>query len=330
MVGLLFGWLQWACAAAPRPYAWKAIARASSGHDLKDAASAYPALGQGTVRMGDDSDKRRDEVAALWLGLDLGLALIDTAEIYADGGAEHVVGEAIKGRRDEVFLNSKVLPDSATRKGAIAACERSLKRLKTDCLDLYLLHWRESVPLEETLDAFQALKGAGKICDAASAISDMEEARRLPGGEDIVTNQVFYNLSHRGAEWDLLPWSRMRGLPVMAYSPLDEGKLARNRKLKPIAARHGVRPAQDALAWLLGQEGIVVFPKASNQTHVRENRAVLELKLADEDLEDLGQAFRPPRSCGVADPLAETEHRSLPSRQLIEGALPGCLVGAPP
>jgi diketogulonate reductase-like aldo/keto reductase len=259
---------------------------------------AIPALGQGTVWMGDDPDKRRDEVAALRLGLDLGLALIDTAEMYADGGAEHVVGEAIKGRRDEVFLNSKVLPDNATRKGAIAACERSLRRLKTDYLDLYLLHWRESVPLEETLDAFQALKRAGKIRDYGVSnfeVSDMEEARRLPGGEDIVTNQVFYNLSHRGVEWDLLPWCRMRGLPVMAYSPLDEGKLARNRKLKPIAARHGVSPAQLALAWLLGQEGIVVFPKAGKEAHVRENRAALDLKLADEDLKDLDQAFRPPR-----------------------------------
>jgi diketogulonate reductase-like aldo/keto reductase len=152
---------------------------------------AIPALGQGTVRMGGDPDRRRDEVAALRLGLDLGLALIDTAEMYADGGAEQVVGEAIKGRRDEVFLNSKVLPDNATRKGAIAACERSLKRLKTDYLDLYLLHWRESVPLEETLDAFQALKRAGKIRDYGVSnfeVSDMEKARRLPGGEDIVTN----------------------------------------------------------------------------------------------------------------------------------------------
>jgi diketogulonate reductase-like aldo/keto reductase len=241
---------------------------------------AIPALGQGTVRMGDAPDKRKDEVAALRLGLDLGLVLIDTAEMYADGGAEKVVGEAIKGHRDKVFLNSKVLPDHATREGTIAACERSLKRLKTDYLDLYLLHWRESVPLEETLDALQALKRAGKIRDYGVSnfeVDDMEEARSLPGGEDIVTNQVFYNLSHRGVEWDLLPWGRMRGLPTMAYSPLDEGKLAKNRKLKPIAARHGVSVAQIALAWLLGQEGIIVFPKAANQKHVRDNREALDL-----------------------------------------------------
>ena len=259
---------------------------------------AIPALGQGTVRMGDDPGKSREEVAALRLGLDLGSVLIDTAEMYADGGAESVVGEAIKGHRDEVFLNSKVLPKNATRQGTIAACERSLKRLKTDYLDLYLLHWREDVPLEETLDALQALKRAGKIRDYGVSNfepTDMEDARRIHGGDEIVTNQVFYNLSHRGVEWDLLPWCRMRGLPVMAYSPLDEGKLAKNRKLKPIADRHNVSAAQVALAWLLGQEGIVVFPKASNQEHVRENRAALDLRLTDEDLKDLDQAFRPPR-----------------------------------
>jgi len=255
------------------------------------------AIGLGCMGMSEfyGSTDEQQSIATINHALDEGVCFLDTADMYGSGRNEELVGRAIKGRRDEVFLNSKVLPDSATRKGAIAACERSLKRLKTDCLDLYLLHWRESVPLEETLDAFQALKGAGKICDAASAISDMEEARRLPGGEDIVTNQVFYNLSHRGVEWDLLPWSRMRGLPVMAYSPLDEGKLARNRKLKPIAARHGVSPAQVALAWLVGQEGIVAFPKAGHQAHVRENRAALDLKLADEDLKDLDQAFRPPR-----------------------------------
>jgi diketogulonate reductase-like aldo/keto reductase len=259
---------------------------------------AIPALGQGTFRMGDKPQKRQDEVAALRLGLDLGLVLIDTAEMYADGGAEEVVCEAIQGRREEVFLNSKVLPENATRDGTIAACERSLKRLKTDYLDLYLLHWREDVPLEETFDALQALKRAGKVRDYGVSnfeVSDMEEARSLPGGEEIVTNQVFYNLSHRGVEWDLLPWSRMRGLPVMAYSPLDEGKLAKNRKLKPIAERHKASPAQVALSWLLGQEGLVVFPKASNPVHVRENRAALDLRLTDEDLKDLDQAFRPPR-----------------------------------
>jgi diketogulonate reductase-like aldo/keto reductase len=248
--------------------------------------------------MGDDPGKRREEVAALQLGLDLGSVLIDTAEMYAEGGAEEVVGEAIKGRRDQVFLNSKVLPENATREGTIAACERSLMRLKTDYLDLYLLHWREDVPLEETLDALQALKRAGKIRDYGVSNfepSDMEDARGIPGGDEIVTNQVYYNLSHRGVEWDLLPWCRMRRLPVMAYSPLDEGKLAKSRKLTAIAKRHGVSKAQIALAWLLGQEGIVVFPKASKADHVRENHAALHIKLTDEDLKELDQAFRPPK-----------------------------------
>jgi diketogulonate reductase-like aldo/keto reductase len=181
-----------------------------------------PVLGQGTWGMGEKRAQFDAEVAALKLGLDLGITLIDTAEMYGEGGAETVIAEAIAGRRDDACLVSKVYPHNASQRGAVAACERSLKRLKTDYLDLYLLHWRESVPLEETLDAFQALKRAGKIRDYGVSnfeVSDMEEARRLPGGEDIVTNQVFYNLSHRGVEWDLLPWSRMRGLPVMAYSP---------------------------------------------------------------------------------------------------------------
>ena len=259
---------------------------------------AMPALGQGTVRLGEDESKRREEVRALRLGLDLGMVLIDTAEMYADGGAEDVVGEAIEGRREEVFLNSKVLPDNATGDGTIAACERSLKRLKTDYLDLYLLHWRESVPLAETLEAFQALKRAGKIRDYGVSNfepHDMEETRALPGGDEIVTNQVMYNLSHRGIEWDLLPWCRTRALPVMAYSPLDEGRLATRPKLKPIARRHGISAAQVALAWLVGQEGIVVFPKASDQAHVHENRAALDVRLTDEDLKELDRAFRPPR-----------------------------------
>jgi diketogulonate reductase-like aldo/keto reductase len=259
---------------------------------------AIPALGQGTVRMGDSPDKRQQEIDALRLGLDLGSVLIDTAEMYADGGAEEVVGEAIKGRRDQAFLNSKVLPENATREGTIAACERSLKRLKTDYLDLYLLHWREDVPLEQTLDALQALKRAGKIRDYGVSNfepSDMEDARSKSGGGEIVTNQVFYNLSHRGVEWDLLPWCRMRGMPIMAYSPLDEGKLAKSRKLTVVAKRHGASKAQIALAWLLGQEGVIVFPKSSNPKHVRENCAALDIKLSDEDLKDLDQAFRPPR-----------------------------------
>ena len=262
-----------------------------------------PVLGQGTWRMGEDPTKRLAEIAALRLGLDLGMSLIDTAEMYGEGGAEEVVGEAIAGRRDEVFLVSKVYPHNATRRGAIEACGRSLLRLKTDYLDLYLLHWRGTVPLVETLAAFQILKQAGRIRDYGVSnfdLPDMEEAIALPGGDEIVTDQVLYNLRHRGIEWDLLPWCRERGMPIMAYSPIEhspreqQGMLDHPR-LKSVAARHHATPAQIALAWLLQQEDIIVIPKASRTAHVRENRAALDLKLTNEDLSELDRAFPPPR-----------------------------------
>jgi diketogulonate reductase-like aldo/keto reductase len=259
---------------------------------------AIPVLGQGTVRIGDRAAARRQEVAALRLGLDLGLHLIDTAEMYADGRAEEIVGEAIAGRREQVFLNSKVLPEHATRKGTIAACDRSLRRLNTDYLDLYLLHWREQVPLEATLEGLQALKQAGKIRDYGVSnfdVDDMAALDGLAGSDAVVTNQVFYNLSHRGIERDLLPWCRQRGLPVMAYAPFNEGKLATDAALLPIAARHGVHPAQIALAWLLRQGDLIVFPKASNQDHVRQNRRALDLKLTQDDLAELDRSYPAPR-----------------------------------
>jgi diketogulonate reductase-like aldo/keto reductase len=248
--------------------------------------------------MGEDPAKRKDEVAALRLGLDLGMTLIDTAEMYGEGGAEEVVGEAIAGRRDEVFLVSKVYPHNATRKGAVAACERSLKRLKTDYLNLYLLHWIGSVPVAETLEAFQQLKGDGKILDYGVSNfdkDDIEEAFVLPGGSEIVTDQVLYNLQHRGIEWDLLPWCREHGMPIMAYSPIQQGKMLKNKQLSLVASRRGATAAQVALAWLLGRDGVVVIPKASNPAHVRENRAALDLKLTEEDLVELDRAFPPPR-----------------------------------
>jgi|SRR5882724_6516354 len=262
-----------------------------------------PALGQGTWGMGEDPTKRPAEIAALRLGLDLGMTLIDTAEMYGEGGAEEVIGEAIAGRRDEVFLVSKVYPHNATRRGAIEACGRSLLRLKTDYLDLYLLHWRGTVPLVETLAAFQALKQAGKIRDYGVSNfdqPDMDEATALPGGDEIVTDQVMYNLRHRGIEWDLLPWCRERGIPIMAYSPIEhspreqQGMLDHPR-LRLVAVRHHAIPAQIALAWLLQQEDITVIPKASHTAHVRENRAALDLKLTNEDLMELDRAFPPPR-----------------------------------
>ena len=261
-----------------------------------------PILGQGTWGMGELRSKRNGEIAALSLGVDLGMTLIDTAEMYGEGGAEEVVAEAIKGRRHEVFLVSKVLPSNATRSGTVEACERSLRRLKTDFLDLYLLHWRSTVPLDETLEAFQALRESGKIRDYGVSnfdIHDIEEAAVLPGGEEIVTDQVLYNLVNRGIEWDLLPWCRERGIVIMAYSPIDHAsgersELLTNRVLKQIAARHDATPAQVAIAWLL-QQNVVVTPKASTLDHVRANREALDLTLTDEDSKELDDEFPPPR-----------------------------------
>ena len=255
-----------------------------------------PALGQGTWKMGEDSAKCLSEIAALRLGLDLGMTLIDTAEMYGQGKSEELVAEAISGRRADVFLVSKVYPYNATRQGAVAACDRSLCRLKTDYLDLYLLHWRGSVPLAETIDTFQSLKTAGKIRDYGVSNfdrEDMEEAAGVPGGQGIATDQVLYNLMRRGVEWDLLPWCRERRIPVMAYSPIEQGRLL--RKVAALAKRRGVTPAQIALAWLLHQEGVIAIPKASNQTHVRENRAALDLTLTDAELTELDRVFPPPR-----------------------------------
>ena len=252
--------------------------------------------------MGESRSERDDEIAALRLGLDLGMTLIDTAEMYGEGGAEEVVGEAIANRRAEVFLVSKVYPHNATRSGAVEACERSLRRLKTDYLDLYLLHWRGTVPLAETLAAFQSLRESGKIRDYGVSnfdAPDMEEAAFLPGGDEIVTDQVLYNLANRGIEWDLLPWCRERGILIMAYSPVEHASggrsaLLANHALKRIAARHDAAPAQVAIAWLL-QQNVVTIPKASTLEHVRENRGALELTLTDEDLEELDLQFPPPQ-----------------------------------
>jgi diketogulonate reductase-like aldo/keto reductase len=255
-----------------------------------------PVLGQGTWKMGEDSAKRLSEIAALRLGLDLGMTLIDTAEMYGQGGSEELIAEAIDGRRADIFLVSKVYPHNATRQGAVAACDRSLRRLKTDYLDLYLLHWRGSVPLMETIDAFQSLKAAGKIRDYGVSNfdrEDMEEAAGVPGGQAIATNQVLYNLMRRGVEWALLPWCRQRKIPIMAYSPIEQGRLS--SKVAALARRRGVTPVQVALAWLLHQEGVIVIPKASSQSHVRENRAAVDLTLTDVDLAELDKLFPPPR-----------------------------------
>lgn len=256
-----------------------------------------PALGLGTWRMGENHRQRQTEITALRHGLDLGLGLIDTAEMYGEGGAEQVIAEAIADRRQQVFLVSKVYPHNASRRSAIAACERSLQRLQTDYLDLYLLHWRGAIPLSETLEAFQQLKQAGKIRDYGVSnfdLEDMAAARTIAGGTEIATNQVLYNLMRRGIEWDLLPWCRQQQIPIMAYSPVEQGRLLHQRPLQTIAQQRGVTPAQVALAWLLHQENVIVIPKASSIAHVEQNRAALDLQLTTEELEKLNAAFPPP------------------------------------
>ena len=247
--------------------------------------------------MGESVRMRKDEVAALRLGIDLGLTLIDTAEMYGDGVAEEIVAEAIEGRRDECFIVSKVLPENATRAGTIAAFERSLRRLKTDRIDLYLLHWRERPRLEETLSGFEALINAGAIRYWGVSnfdIKDMEELYALEGGTACATNQVLYNLRRRGVEAGLLPWCRDRVIPIMAYSPIEQGRLLRDRVLTAVAIRHRATTAQIALAWALRQPDIIVIPKAATLEHVRENHAALDIRLTDQDLVELDRAFLPP------------------------------------
>lgn len=258
---------------------------------------AVPALGQGTWYMGEGRRPASEEAAALRLGLDLGMTLIDTAEMYASGGAERVVAEAIRGRREEVFLVSKVLPSNASRKGTVAACEASLRRLGTDRLDLYLLHWRGGVPLAETVAGMEELIRAGKIRHWGVSnldTDDMEELHALKGGAACATNQVLYNLTRRGIEWDLLPWCRENAMPIMAYSPIEQGRLPRHAALKEVATRHGATPAQVALAWVMRDPLVIAIPKAGDPEHVRENRAALDLRLTDQDLAALDLAFPPP------------------------------------
>jgi diketogulonate reductase-like aldo/keto reductase len=261
------------------------------------SGTEVPVLGQGTWGWAEDARRRVHEISSLRRGLRLGLSLVDTAEMYADGGAEKLVGEAIAGRRNEVFLVSKVLPSNATRDGTVAACERSLRRLGTDWLDLYLLHWRGRVPLAETVGAFEDLVAAGKI--RYWGVSnfdprDMAELATVSGGDNVATDQVLYNVASRGIEWDLLPECRQRQIPVMAYSPLGHGRLLQERILIDIAIQYDVRPAQVALAWVLRHDGVIAIPRASTPARVEQNRAALELPLSEETLEELDLAFPPP------------------------------------
>ena len=256
-----------------------------------------PVLGQGTWHLAENPLNRTNEINALRLGIDLGMSLIDTAEMYADGGAERLVGEAIKGRRDEVFLVSKVLPQNATRHGTMAACNRSLARLRVREIDLYLLHWRGLIPLEETIDAFETLVGEGKIRYWGVSnfdVGDMQELVDLSNGGNVAADQVLYNLERRGIEFDLLPWCQRSDVPVMAYSPIEQGRVLRHVTLKTIAARLGATPAQVALAWVLRQDGVCAIPESGNPEHVRDNRGALDVRLTPEDLADLDEAFPPP------------------------------------
>ena len=259
--------------------------------------TAAPALGMGTWYLGEDPDGHDIQLDALRTGMDIGLTLIDTAEMYGDGAAEELVGRAIAGRRDDVFLVSKVLPHHATRQGTVDACQGSLRRLGTDRLDLYLLHWRGRVPVEETVAAFEALVSRGLIRSWGVSnfdVPDLEQLVGLPGGDRVQTDQVLYNLSRRGIEWDLLAWCQDRGLPIMAYSPIEQGRLLDNSSLRAVAARHDATPAQVALAWVLRHDGVVTVPKAGTPEHMRENYGALELQLTDEDLGELDVAFPPP------------------------------------
>lgn len=268
------------------------------------SGATVPALGLGTWHMGEDPAQAAQEVAALKAGLDLGLTLVDTAEMYAEGGAEEIVGEAIDGRRDEVFLVSKVYPWNASREGTIAACERSLERLRTDRLDLYLLHWRGEHPLAETVGALEELRSQGKIGAWGVSnfdVDDMEELMDVPGGENCTVNQVLYNLSRRGVEYDLLPWCQERGIAVMAYSPIEQGRLIRSDALARIAKAYQATPAQVALAFLLEREGVIAIPKSANTSRVAENCEAARLELTEEDLQALDAAFPPP---GKKTPLA--------------------------
>lgn len=257
-----------------------------------------PILGQGTWRMGEDARRRDAEVRALRQGLEQGLTLIDTAEMYGEGGAEEVVAEAIQGRRDEVFIVSKVYPHNASRAGAVAACERSLARLRTDRIDLYLLHWRGRYPLAETVEAFERLRADGKIRHWGVSNLDtdeMDELMAVPDGGRCAANQVMYNVERRGIEWSLLPWCRARGMPVMAYSPIEQGRLEERGALSAIARSRGISPYQVALAWVLAQPGVIAIPKAVRPAHIQANRAAHDVALTDAELAAVQADFPPPR-----------------------------------
>ena len=268
-------------------------------YDIRTRTGAVmPNLGLGTWRMGENQAAHREEVAALQLGLDLGMDLIDTAEMYADGAAEAVVADAIAGHRDGVFLVSKVLPHNASYAGTLDACERSLTRLRVERIDLYLLHWPGEHPLEESLRAFTKLAEQGKIAHYGLSNFDLDELGRaegLSGGPRLCANQVLYNLERRGIERHLIPWCASRNVAVMAYSPLEQGRLRPHDTLRRVAVRHDATPAQIALAWTLRHDNVVAIPKAARLAHVRDNAKAADIVFTEDDLDDIDRAFPPPR-----------------------------------
>lgn len=263
-----------------------------------------PAIGQGTWFMGEEAGQQREEVAALQAGIERGLTLIDTAEMYADGGAERVVGAALQGRRDKAFVVSKVYPWNASEVDAVDACERSLARLNTDYLDLYLLHWRGNIPLEETIRAMEMLQQQGKIRRWGVSnfdTDDMQELLAEDGGTHCATNQVLYHLASRGIEYDLLSECQQLAMPVMAYCPLAQAgrlrsELMNHSQLVEIAQQKGISVAQLLLAWVIRKEGVMAIPKASRIAHVHDNAAALDVILTSEELALINQAFPPPSS----------------------------------
>jgi diketogulonate reductase-like aldo/keto reductase len=262
------------------------------------SGETVPALGQGTWQMAETASRRKQEIEALRLGVELGMTLVDTAEMYGEGASEELVAEAIVGERDRLFLVSKVYPHNASRQGVVQACERSLRRLKTDRLDLYLLHWRGSVPLEETVAGFEELRRSGKIRHWGVSnfdTDDMDELLRVPAGENCAANQVLYNVTRRGPEFDLIPWMTEHRMPLMAYSPIEQGRLPRGGVLQRIGQKYGASPFQIALAWLLQKPDVIAIPKASSPDHVRDNHRALEIRLSPEDLDAIDAEFPTPR-----------------------------------
>lgn len=268
------------------------------------SGESRPALGLGTWRFGENSAQRASELAALRLALEIGWRVVDTAEMYGDGGAEEVVGQALADAqrsglaRGELFVVSKVLPQNASADGVLAACEASLRRLQLDSIDLYLLHWRGGMPLDQTVRGFETLQRRGWIRHWGVSNFDIEDMRELgaaPGGKACAANQVYFSLGERGVEFDLLPWQQLQQMPLMAYSPFDQGRLASHPGLRAVAERHRATPAQVALAWLLRLPGVLPIPKAGNPAHLRDNWAAQSLRLSDDDLAQIDRSFAPPR-----------------------------------